>query len=202
MLKNPEDRRVRRTRRLLKESLLELMKRKRFSEISARDVTDCADMNRSTFYLHYTDTVQLLQSAEADLLAEARKLVDTHLQESVTDGTVRRLFEPILDFVVEHREICAILFENNEVSRFTEHLQQLIQCSGTEVIRAWFQPGDERQVACLLGFITYGLIGLTREWFQGGMALPKEELLTAAELLVDGAAAGLLGNTTAARPPR
>lgn len=31
MLKNPEDRRARRTRRLLKESLLEMMKQKRFS---------------------------------------------------------------------------------------------------------------------------------------------------------------------------
>lgn len=192
MLKNPEDRRVRRTRRLLKESLLGLMKQKGFSEISVRDVTDSADMNRSTFYLHYTDTVQLLQSAEEDLLAEAQKLVDTHIQESVTDRTVRHLFEPILDFVVEHREICTILFENNEVSQFTEHLQQLIQSSGAEVIRAWFQPKDDQQVSYLLGFITYGLIGLIREWFQGNMELPKEELLTTAELLVDGAASRLL----------
>ena len=92
MLKNPEDRRVRRTRRLLKESLLELMKQKSFWEISARDVTDNADMNRSTFYLHYTDTAQILQSVEGDMLAEAQKLIDTHIQESVTDRTVRHLF--------------------------------------------------------------------------------------------------------------
>ena len=76
MLKNPEDRRARRTRRLLKESLLELMEQKHFSEISVRDVTDNADMNRTTFYLHYTDTTQLLQSMEEDLLAEAQVLVD------------------------------------------------------------------------------------------------------------------------------
>lgn len=195
MLKNPEDRRVRRTRRLLKESLLELMKQKRFSEISARDVTDSADMNRSTFYLHYTDTAQLLQSLEKDLLEEAQELVDTHIQESVTDRTVRHLFEPILDFVVERREICTILLENNEVSQFTEHLQQLIQRNGAEVIRAWFQPEGDQQVSCLLGFITYGLIGLLREWFQGNMELPKEQLLTTAELLVDGAASGLLKST-------
>ena len=74
MLKNPEDRRARRTRRLLKESLLELMEQKHFSEISVRDVTDNADMNRTTFYLHYTDTTQLLQSMEEDLLAEVQRL--------------------------------------------------------------------------------------------------------------------------------
>lgn len=64
MLKNPEDRRARRSRRMLKESLLELMKKKTFSEISVRDVTDGADMNRGTFYLHYAGTAELLQSLE------------------------------------------------------------------------------------------------------------------------------------------
>ena len=192
MLKNPEDRRARRTRRLLKESLLEMMKQKRFSEISIRDVTDSADMNRTTFYLHYTDTTQLLQSMEEDLLTEAQMLVNAHIQETVADGSLRPVFEPILDFVVEHREVCTILFENNEVSQFAEHLQQLIHRNGTEVIRAWFQPMDDQQLSYLLRFITYGLIGLIREWFQKNMDLPKEELLVTAEFLVDGAASRLL----------
>ena len=189
MLKNPEDRRARRTRRLLKESLLELMEQKHFSEISVRDVTDNADMNRTTFYLHYTDTTQLLQSMEEDLLAEAQVLVDAHIQETVADGTLRPVFEPILDFVVEHREVCTILFENNEVSQFAE---QLIHRNGTEVIRAWFQSMDDQQLSYLLRFITYGLIGLIREWFQKNMDLPKEELLVTAEFLVDGATSRLL----------
>ena len=192
MLKNPEDRRARRTRRLLKESLLEMMKQKRFSEISVRDVTDSADMNRTTFYLHYTDTTQLLQSMEEDLLTEAQMLVNAHIQETVADGSLRPVFAPILDFVVEHREVCTILFENNEVSQFAEHLQQLIHRNGTEVIRAWFQPMDDQQLSYLLRFITYGLIGLIREWFQKNMDLPKEELLITAEFLVDGAASRLL----------
>ena len=46
MLKNPEDRRARRSRKLLKESLLALMKEKSFSEISVRDVAEGADMNQ------------------------------------------------------------------------------------------------------------------------------------------------------------
>ena len=93
MAKNFDDRRARRSRRLLKESLLALMKRKEFSEISVRDVTDEADMNRGTFYLHYSGTAQLLQSLEADLLEELEALIDAHLQETMDDGTVRPLQE-------------------------------------------------------------------------------------------------------------
>ena len=47
-----EDRRSRRSRKLLKQGLLELMKEKRFAAISVRDVTDRMDLNRGTFYLH------------------------------------------------------------------------------------------------------------------------------------------------------
>lgn len=77
-------------------------------------------------------------------------------------------------------------------SQFAEHLQQLIHRNGTEVIRAWFQPMDDQQLSYLLRFITYGLIGLIREWFQKNMDLPKEELLVTAEFLVDGATSRLL----------
>ena len=192
ILKNPEDRRVRRSRRLLKESLLELMQEKQFSEITIRDVTDHADMNRATFYLHYTDTAKLLQSVTEDLLEGAQKLIDSHIQETVADRTTRPIFEPILDFGVEHWDICTVLRENNAASHFSEYLHQLIQKNGGEIVRAWFHPKDDRQLSYLLGFVTSGLIGLIEEWFENGMDLSKVELLTTAELLVDGATSKLL----------
>lgn len=191
MLKNPEDRRARRTRRLLKESLLELMREKCFSNISIRDVTDRADINRTTFYLHYADTTQLLQSMVEELLEEAQELINAHIQETVADGTMRPVFEPILDFVVENRDICTVLLENNEASHFTDHLQELIQKNGGKIIRAWFRPKNDRQLSYLLEFVTCGLIGLIMEWFRENMDLSKNELLATAELLVDGATSRL-----------
>lgn len=91
MLKNPEDRRARRTRRLLRESLLELLEEKRFGEISIRDVTDRADVNRTTFYLHYTDTAQLLRSVEEELLGRGPGADRRHIRETVQDGTMGRV---------------------------------------------------------------------------------------------------------------
>ena len=191
MLKNPEDRRARRTRRLLKESLLELMREKCFSNISIRDVTDRADINHTTFYLHYADTTQLLQSMVEELMEEAQELINAHIQETVADGTMRPVFEPILDFVVENRDICTVLLENNKASHFTDHLQELIQKNGGKIIRAWFRPKNDRQLSYLLEFVTCGLIGLIMEWFRENMDLSKNELLATAELLVDGATSQL-----------
>lgn len=191
MLKNPEDRRARRSRKMLKESLLELMKKKSFSEISVRDVTDGADMNRATFYLHYAGTAELLQSLEADLLAEAQELIDAHIPETVARGNVRPVLEPVLDFVVEHRETCKILFANSEASGFIQALQLLIRKNGTSLLEAWFHPQDQSRTDYFLNFITWGFIGLLEEWFDQDMALPKGELVDTAQRVADGAAAGL-----------
>ena len=148
MLKNPEDRRARRSRRLVKESLLALMKEKNFAEISVRDVTDAADMNRGTFYLHYAGTV-------------------------------------------EHREVCAVLFTSSEASGFFQAIQRLVHKNGTPLVRAWFSPADPRQTDYLLNFLAWGFIGLLAEWFEKDMALPKAELLAAAQRMAEGAAGRL-----------
>ena len=49
------DRRVRRTRNLLLQGLIRLMNEKDIKDISVRELSDLADINRGTFYLHYTD---------------------------------------------------------------------------------------------------------------------------------------------------
>lgn len=191
MLKNPEDRRARRSRKLLKESLLELMRRKTFADISVRDVTDAADMNRATFYLHYSGTAELLQSVEEDLLAELQALVDAHMQETFAVGSVAPVFEPVLDFAVEHRETCAVLFASSEASGFFQSIQRLVHENGAPLVRTWFRPADPRLTDYLLNFLAWGFIGLLSEWFEKDMALPKSELLAAAQRLADSAAAGL-----------
>lgn len=191
-----EDRRTRRSRKLLKQGLLELMRMKPFSTISVRDVTERMDLNRGTFYLHYPDTTALLRSVETDMLEEAQTLIDAHLPESVACGTLRPVFEPILDYVVNHREMCYTLFVNNSSSNFTDRLHQVIRRNGISIIQAWYRPAGQEQLDYLLSFITYGLIGLMKTWFDQEMRLPKELLIAAADDLVSGAAVQLLGART------
>lgn len=191
MPKNPEDRRARRSRKLLKESLLELMKRKTFADISVRDVTDAADMNRGTFYLHYSGTTELLQSLEADLLSELQALVDAHMQESVAVGSVAPVFEPVLEFVAQHRDTCTVLFNSSEASGFIQALQQLIRRNGGTLVKTWFHTRDPRLTDYLLNFLAWGLIGLLKEWFDQDMALPRADLMAAAQHMSEGAAASL-----------
>ena len=192
------DRRTRRSRKLLKQGLLELLREKGFAHISVRDITERMDLNRGTFYLHYPDTTALLRSVEDDMAAEVQALIDAHMGETVEGGSLRPVFEPVLDYTVDHREACAALFDSGSGSEFLERLQTLVYRNGVGLIQAWYHPESAEDLAYLLNFIAFGLVGLMKTWFGGNMALPKEELLSMSDALARGAAAGALGRKQSA----
>ena len=63
-----EDRRVRKTKKQLRGALTSLLLEKDISRVTVRDVADLADVNRGTFYAHYSDVYDLLHQLEDDLL--------------------------------------------------------------------------------------------------------------------------------------
>ena len=68
------DRRVKKTKRQLRQALMHLMTEKPSRSISVRELAERADINRGTFYIHYKDVSDLLQRLE-DEMAERLILV-------------------------------------------------------------------------------------------------------------------------------
>ena len=78
-----EDRRVRRTKKLLTQALTELLQKKQINEITVKELTDLADMNRGTFYLYYRDIFDMLEKIEAELFQKLdRPLVCPEILDS------------------------------------------------------------------------------------------------------------------------
>ena len=67
MKEKKTDQRIRLTRTLLKNALVQLMQENHISKISVRALCETAGINRSTFYLHYTDPYDLLASVEKEV---------------------------------------------------------------------------------------------------------------------------------------
>ena len=72
------DRRVRKTRAQLRAGLARLMQQKNIKEITVKELVDEIDINRSTFYLHYTDIYQMLQSIEGELMEDILEAIKEH----------------------------------------------------------------------------------------------------------------------------
>ena len=69
------DRRVRKTKAQLRAGLARLMQKKSIKEITVKELVEEVDINRSTFYVDYTDIYQMLESIEAELMDEVSHLV-------------------------------------------------------------------------------------------------------------------------------
>lgn len=72
------DRRVRRTRRRLRDALIELILEQGYESITIQEITDRADLSRATFYLHY-------KNGKDELLAVSLEAMFDELVESVQD---------------------------------------------------------------------------------------------------------------------
>ena len=62
------DERVIKTKKLIKTALSELIQEKGFDHVSITDLTQRANINRGTFYLHYQDKYDLLEKFENEVL--------------------------------------------------------------------------------------------------------------------------------------
>jgi len=57
-----EDRRISRTRQALRQAFMDLVREKGFAAVSIQDVAERANVNRGTFYIHYSDKYELLDT--------------------------------------------------------------------------------------------------------------------------------------------
>ncbi|MBM7871347.1 AcrR family transcriptional regulator [Clostridium pascui] len=73
MSKDSIDKRSIHTKKIIKYTLLDLIKEKGFNEISVTDLTKRANINRGTFYIHYADKYDLLEQVEDELIKEIQE---------------------------------------------------------------------------------------------------------------------------------
>jgi AcrR family transcriptional regulator len=69
------DPRILRSRRMLMDSLVRLLSKKEFGDISVQEIADEATLNRATFYLHYPDKNALLRAMTAERFRAPRAVL-------------------------------------------------------------------------------------------------------------------------------
>ena len=90
-----ENRRVRMTKRLMKDALLELLEKNNLANISVTAVCETADVHRSTFYNYYTDPANLLSEIEKDFLDRIPappQVLDQQNQNTLLEATTDFFF--------------------------------------------------------------------------------------------------------------
>lgn len=75
MNQQKQDRRIIRTKKLLENALLKLLKRKSIHKISIKELADEADITRATFYQHYRNPYEILEIMQNRILNEIQNII-------------------------------------------------------------------------------------------------------------------------------
>ena len=171
-----EDRRIRRTKKLLKEALLELMGEKEFKNITVKDITERADLNRGTFYLHYTDTYDLLQKIEQEFICEFERMIDNYKPDS-TKKYSHEFLNQLFDFVSENLELCRNMFQHNPNNGYLDQLIQIIISKGFKFNKDLSLGENTSLEVYQFYFLAHGVIGILAKWFENGRNVPKDSII-------------------------
>ncbi len=110
-----QDRRIRRTRKLLHTALVELIAEKEYNEITIQELTERADIGHRTFYRHYADKDDLLLDVMKDTLSGLQNLLvlpsSAIFPDDPSDSTPRENGRRLFAYVEEHEAFFRVLFQ-------------------------------------------------------------------------------------------
>lgn len=180
------DRRVRKTRQQLRHCLAVLLKEKKIQDITVREITEMADLNRGTFYLHYKDVFDLLEQVERDLLMEFNSTLQKYQAEDVQQKP-SLIFTDVFHCVRENADMVQILLGENGDLNFVNQVKELVR---EKCLKDWvelFRQQKSKMFDAYYSFIVSGSIGLVTYWLESGMQETPEELAATAEgIMING----------------
>ena len=160
------DRRVRKTRAQLRAGLARLMQKKNIREITVTELVDEVDINRSTFYLHYEDIYQMLESIEQEIMEEIRLSITSNPIEPLTSTDKAQSFlVHIFTYLEENREICKALLGPHGDMAFVEQTEKLVAETVFESLANQF-PKTTPDLLYTYSFCLTGLVGMLKSWLS------------------------------------
>ncbi|MCX8131414.1 MAG: TetR/AcrR family transcriptional regulator C-terminal domain-containing protein [Clostridia bacterium] len=168
------DRRVKYTKMFLKKGLVELMRENPISKISVKMLCETADINRSTFYAHYTDQYDLLEQLEQEVIEELKKFISKDAFSKQTIQTVHSL-KQILDYIAQNGDLFITLLSENGDSSFHREIMFLAQQKIISDIHNDLNI-DARTSEYLKSFAITGTLSIVQKWLIDGMIESTEEM--------------------------
>ena len=162
-----ENQRIRLTRKLLRESLIQLLDAKDIHQITVKEICSGADINRTTFYKYYGGPFDLLRDIEQEVLMRIEECLAEDRSEELD------LFVRMLNYFDSNAKLFRILFRNNFDPDFISRMMYLPGISG--IVKTNLEntyPSD--QSAYLYDFIATGGLQIIRSWLGKNMREPSE----------------------------
>ncbi len=180
---NDNDIRVRRTKKLLYKGIAELGKTKSINKITVKELTDLVEINRGTFYLHYKDIYDLVDSIEDELCEEFDQKVLTVTPDDVLQRPVDVL-ETFFEYFRTYNDIFNVLMGENGDAKFVYKFGELMNTKILEIFKGIFPNMSVENYDFSYNFGKFGFIGIIHCWAIKYPHLPSREIAEKAFALI------------------
>jgi AcrR family transcriptional regulator len=180
------DRRVAYTRMALRNALVELMQDQHISGITVKSICELADVNRSTFYLHYHDQYDLLHQMEQEVLGTLGTRLNAQRDAGDENPMSIAALTEILEYARENSGLAHVLLSENCDFAFRQHIMELVQA-----IAIWIDPAQSERIRdYVIVYSVSGCIAIAEKWLKDSMVEePREIAQLIFQVLYDGTAA-------------
>lgn len=168
------DRRVLKTKKLIREAFFLLLSEKDISNITITDIAKSANIDRKTFYLHYSSSTDILDEFEE----EKTEILRQSLSACVTDNQLDvNQFYQSLTHMLEEEDILLYkrIVKTNSYSMFHSRIKE---CLKHFMLTTLFATTKMTNKECEIyaEFISAGLVSVFVEWLKSDSNMPLETL--------------------------
>ena len=167
-----DNQRTRLTKRLLRESMIKLLKEHTIYEITVSQLCSEAEINRSTFYKYYSNVREIYEEIEREALeacSDCITKVGVHDEE-----TIIKHIEELLMHIKQQSELYRLLLENSINGEFPYKLIEGTVGAVTSLYKPI--PKNKKYAEYLSLFVVSGAVSVLRKWLNTGMNETPHEL--------------------------
>lgn len=167
-MERQESRRAQMTKHLIRTALVELMEEKMLERITIKELCERADVNRSTFYLHYSDQRNVLNDIKETVCA---KTVEMFSETGFDDP--ESFAEQFLCYVRDNDRVFRALIMNDEGDSFRYTLMEVLKPMMLQYLSG---NSDSQTDAFGLAYMMAGSLSVIIEWMKTGYERKPKEL--------------------------
>ena len=167
-------------------ALLSLLEKKPFEYITISEICEMAGVNRSTFYLHYENTGDLLKETTAFVLDDFSSYFPVDIENLTMKFTECNLQDlqfinetylyPYLSFVKENQRVFSAVLSQPAAFDTNTIFQKLFDNIFNPILNRFRYPKDEQNYVMM--FYLNGITAIITEWLKGGCKKSIEDIST------------------------
>ena len=171
------DRRIIKTKNDLKTALIDLLKTVDIKKISVTDITQKANINRGTFYLHYADIYDMVNKMEHEVFEDLIDIVTRNVDHLEKE----EYYYPIIEVATYakankdfFKAMTSVNGDLNFESKIKRELMKIFDLYSTETLRKIEDPVVRKSYE---SFMIHGGVGIFIEWIKDDCSKPAAEVI-------------------------